>query len=101
MRVRGFDWDEHNEPKLEKHGLDRDDVEYLFEYGDPLFSKHDKVDGRFYALGFIPDSRFVAVVFEYDAALGWVRVITAYEPTSDAYWRAYERKKIRGKQGCS
>ncbi|MFC1611279.1 hypothetical protein ACFL6C_09985 [Myxococcota bacterium] len=44
-------------------------------------------------LGFVPNGRFVLAVFEYDSEPQWVRVVTAYEPDSERYWRFYEKKK--------
>jgi hypothetical protein len=45
------------------------------------------------ALGFVPDDRFVLVVFQYDEATCWVRVVTAYEPTSNRWWKIYAKAK--------
>src|SRR5204862_97933 len=64
MRVLGFDWDESNRSKLRLHGLKPDDVEALFDVGDPYIFRHPQLRGRHIALGFVPDDRFVLVVFE-------------------------------------
>ena len=93
MRLRGFDWDEANRRKLEHHDLDADAIEDLFESGDPLVLAHPTTRGRFVALGFVPDRRFVLVVFEYDREAQWARVVTAYEPTSRKWWAKYSETK--------
>ena len=93
MRILGFDWDEHNRRKLDDHELDPESVEELFETGDPLVIRHPSVAGRFLALGFVPDGRFVLVVFERDQETRWVRVVTAYEPSSSRWWQEYEKAK--------
>jgi uncharacterized DUF497 family protein len=82
MRVLGFDWDEANRGKLELHGLDADDIE-----------GHSSTPKRLMALGFVPDDRFVLVIFEYDRETRWVRVVTAYEPTNPGWWKKYAKAK--------
>ncbi|MBC5800188.1 MAG: hypothetical protein GIW94_09490, partial [Candidatus Eremiobacteraeota bacterium] len=82
MRILGFDWDETNRGKLGLHDLEADDIEKLFDVGDPYIFKHTSDRRRHIALGFVPDERFVLVVFEHNQTTRWVRVVTAYEPTS-------------------
>ncbi len=86
MRVSTFEWNRANVEKLEAHDLGPDDVECLFAFGDPVFRRHARIPGRFIALGFVPDARFLLVVFAYNKKRRAVRVVTAYEPT-DPYWR--------------
>ena len=93
MRVVGFDWDDVNREKLEHHDLDPDSVESLFEDGDPLVVEHPAVRKRYIALGFVPDGRFVLVVFEHDPETRWVRVVTGYEPESYRWWKKYAKAK--------
>ncbi len=71
MRILGFDWDDVNRAKLASHDLDAEDVEWLFELGDPDIFDHPTRRGRYIALGFVPDERFVLVVFEYDTKTRW------------------------------
>jgi uncharacterized DUF497 family protein len=92
MRVSGFDWDDTNRAKLELHDLVPDDVEALFEAGDPYVFRHPG-GRRHIALGIVPDGRFVLVVFEYDLSTRWIRVVTAYEPTNPGWWRKYAQAK--------
>lgn len=93
MRILGFEWDARNVEKLALHGLVPDDVEALFESGEPAFFGHPAVEGRWIALGFAQAERFVLVVFEHEEETRWVRVVTAYEPTSSRWWKIYGRAK--------
>jgi hypothetical protein len=93
MRILGFDWDDTNLQKLEFHDLAPDDVEYLFELGRPYIFKHPDKPDRHVALGFAPGDRFVLVVFEHDRRTRWVRVVTAYEPTNENWWKTYRKTK--------
>jgi uncharacterized DUF497 family protein len=91
MRILGFDWDETNRRKIEDHDLDPDSAEELFAGRDFVVIPHPTKAERYLGLGFVPDGRFVVVVFDYDRETHWVRVVTAYEPTSPRWWRQYTR----------
>ncbi|OGQ89551.1 MAG: hypothetical protein A2289_07185 [Deltaproteobacteria bacterium RIFOXYA12_FULL_58_15] len=93
MLILGFDWDDINMDKIALHALTTDDVEYLFEHGEPYTFRHPTKIGRWLSLGFVPDDRFILVAFEYDSETQWARVVTAYESDSERYWRFYEKKK--------
>lgn len=93
MRILGFEWNETNLEKLAQHDLTAEDVEYLFEDGDPYTFSHPTRAERWISLGFVPDDRFVLVVFEYGPVTQRARVVTAYESESERYWRLYEKKK--------
>ena len=93
MRIAGFAWDETNQAKLELHDLDSESVEELFASGDPLAFRHPQRRDRFIVLGFVPDERFVLVVFEYNRRTRWVRVVTAYEQTDSRRWVRYAKAK--------
>ncbi|MBI2893097.1 MAG: BrnT family toxin [Deltaproteobacteria bacterium] len=95
MRILGFEWDRVNRAKLESHDLDAESVEDLFEAGEPLVFGHPSNPRRWIALGFVPAGRFVLVVFEHDRETCWVRVVTAYEPTSEKWWKQYDRIRAR------
>jgi len=90
VRVSTFDWEKQNIEKVEAHDLGPDDVEFLFAFGDPVFRRHATIPGRFIALGFVPDGRFVLVVFAYNRKHKAVRVVTAYEPTDPSWRRRYD-----------
>ena len=93
MRVSSFEWDPANIAKVEDHDLASDDVEWLFALDAPIFRLHAKVAARFVALGFVPDGRFVLVVFDSKKRRRSVRVVTAYEPTDASWRRRYEAAK--------
>jgi uncharacterized DUF497 family protein len=93
VRVSHFDWDVGNVSKVEAHGLSPEEVECLFIDGDPVFRRHARNRGRAIALGFVPDGRFVLVVFSYNKRRKAVRVITAYEPTGPEWRNKYEALK--------
>lgn len=93
MKVAHFDWDAGNVSKVEAHDLSPEDVECLFVDGDPVFRRHSRIPGRSIALGFVPDDRFVLVVFSYAKRRKAIRVITVYEPTEAAWRIKYETLK--------
>jgi uncharacterized DUF497 family protein len=93
MRILGFEWDDTNRGKLEAHDLEPDDVEWLFDLGDPVALDHPTRRGRFIALGFAPDGRFLVVVFSYENETRWVRVVTAYEAEHERWWKIYGKAK--------
>jgi uncharacterized DUF497 family protein len=96
MRIAGFEWGETNQAKLELHDLEPESIEELFASGDPLAFRHPERRDRLIALGFVPDGRFVLIVFEYSRKTHWVRVVTAYEPTDPRWWSRYAKAKGLG-----
>ena len=65
MRVTGFEWDEGNRSKCQKHGVSTAAVESLFHrpiavLPDPL---HSKSEERFKAIGKTDKGRGIFVVF--------------------------------------
>ena len=93
MRIAGFEWDGTNQAKLELHDLDSESVEELFANGDPHAFRHPQRRDRFIALRFVPDERFVLVVYEYKRRTRWVPVVTACEPTDARWWKRYAKAK--------
>ena len=93
MKIDGFDWDEFNIAKVKDHDLDVDEIEELFESGDPVFMRNEEHPGRQIALGFVPDGRFVLVSYERDDETRWIRVVTAYEPTHEKWHLIYSKAK--------
>jgi uncharacterized DUF497 family protein len=53
LRVSGFDWDEGNRAKCQKHGLSIAQVEAFFTYGPRIAPdrKHSADEDRFIAVG--------------------------------------------------
>lgn len=91
-KIIGFKWDNINVDKLANHGLTPEDVEGVFNQ-NPVILKNPKHKNRWIALGFSSrDERFILISFEVKEP-GWVRVVTAYEPTSERWWKIYAKKK--------
>jgi len=63
--IAGFDWDEANREKCQKHGVPLATIEALFEHEivvipDP---EHSRGETRFKAIGLAGDGRHVLIVF--------------------------------------
>ena len=65
-QITGFDWDEGNARKNEKHGVTMAEAEQVF-FNAPLLvlenSKHSNQQPRFHALGKTDDSRLLHITF--------------------------------------
>ena len=79
-KITGFDWDEGNTRKNEKHGVTMAEAEQLF-FNAPLLvledSKHSDQQPRFHALGKTDDSRLLHITFTVRHNREKVRVISA------------------------
>lgn len=67
-RVSGFDWDEGNKSKCQKHGVSIAEIEALFHKSDPLIGEdveHSEKEDRFFAVGNAPSFRMIFVVFTF------------------------------------
>lgn len=67
MVVDGFDWDEGNAEKCQKHGLCVSEIESLF-MASPLImvnTKHDMQEERLQAIGRTSTGRYAFVVFTF------------------------------------
>lgn len=91
--IGGFDWDETNVGKLAVHGLKPNDVEDFFDFCEPVVFQHPKHRERWLALGVLADERFILVSFELDEETRWARVVTAFEPTGEKWWKSYAKSK--------
>jgi uncharacterized protein len=65
FEVAGFDWDQANRPKCQKHGVPLADIEAMFQrpvavFPDPFHSRHEE---RFKAIGKSAAGRSIFVVF--------------------------------------
>ena len=81
MEVGGFDWDEGNREKCQRHGMSVIEVESVF-YNLPFLtinSRHGKDEERFQAVGKTRDNRFAFIVFTYRQIKGqnFIRPISA------------------------
>jgi uncharacterized DUF497 family protein len=88
---REFDWDEHNERHLEKHGLSRADAEDVLS-GDHILLEYQTEDDeeRWVAVGATRAGRILNIVFavRHDAVrpiTGWV----ADKEIADLYVRQW------------
>jgi uncharacterized DUF497 family protein len=80
MLYTGFDWDEGNARKNEKHGVSKSEVEQVF-LNQPLLLaddlKHSKREQRFHALGRTDQDRWLHVTFTEREDRTLIRPISA------------------------
>ena len=78
--ITGFDWDEGNARKNEKHGVSAAECEQIF-FNAPLIlladAKHSDRELRFHALGNTDEGRLLHVAFTLREAGAKIRVISA------------------------
>ncbi|MDP3037598.1 MAG: BrnT family toxin [Rhodocyclaceae bacterium] len=78
--ITGFDWDEGNARKNEKHGVSTAEAEQVF-FNAPLLlladDKHSQQEARHHALGKTDDGRLVHVSFTLRESGRLIRVISA------------------------
>jgi uncharacterized DUF497 family protein len=80
MLYIGFDWDEGNARKNEKHGVSKSEVEQVFLNMPLLLSedlKHSQRESRFHALGRTDQDRWLQVTFTERANGMLIRPISA------------------------
>ncbi len=79
-KITGFDWDEGNTRKNEKHGVSMAEAEQVF-FNAPLLlledAKHSNREPRFQALGQTDDNRLLHLTFTLRHAGEKIRVISA------------------------
>src|SRR5262249_46961609 len=63
MEFSGFDWDNGNRTKCQKHGLSLPIIESLFRQGLVVLPTRSDGESRFKAIGRTRDGRYVFVVF--------------------------------------
>ncbi len=78
--ITGFDWDEENARKNEKHNVSMAETEQVF-FNEPLLvledSKHSKKEPRFHALGKSDEKRRLHITFTLRQAGEKIRIISA------------------------
>jgi len=78
--ITGFDWDEGNARKNEKHNVSMAEAEQVF-FNTPLLvledSKHSKKEPRFHALGKSDEKRQLHITFTLRQAGEKIRIISA------------------------
>ncbi|SRR5258708_9307085 len=79
-KVTGFDWDEGNARKNERHGVTQAEAEQVF-FNVPLLvladPKHSDTEPRFHALGQTIDGRRLHLTFTLRGEDRLIRVISA------------------------
>jgi len=78
--ITGFDWDQGNVRKNEKHNVSMAEAEQVF-FNEPLLvledSKHSKKEPRFHALGKSDEKRQLHITFTLRQAGEKIRIISA------------------------
>ena len=78
--ITGFDWDEGNSRKNEKHEVSMAEAEQMF-FNAPLLlmadTKHSEREARHHALGKTDEGRLLHVTFTLRRAGSLIRVISA------------------------
>jgi uncharacterized DUF497 family protein len=78
--ITGFDWDEGNARKNEKHNVSMAEAEQVF-FNAPLLvledSKHSNQEPRFHALGKSDEKRLLHMTFTLRQAGEKIRIISA------------------------
>lgn len=79
-KIEGFDWDEGNARKNEKHGVTRSEAEQIF-FNEPLFitpdEEHSQSERRYRAFGKTSSERLLTVIFTFRKDKTLLRVISA------------------------
>jgi len=65
MEFSGFDWDDGNRSKCQKHGVSVETVEHIFHRGLMIFpdEAHSLTEQRFRAIGYSGEGRALFIVF--------------------------------------
>lgn len=79
-RIVGFEWDEGNSRKNEKHGVTMAETEQVF-FNQPLLvlddARHSEQEPRLHALGTTDDGRFLHITLTLRQSNSLIRVISA------------------------
>jgi uncharacterized DUF497 family protein len=79
-KITGFNWDDGNARKNEKHGVSAAESEQVF-FNEPLLlladAKHSDQESRFHALGKTDQGRLLHLAFTLREAGEKIRVISA------------------------
>ena len=79
-KITGFNWDEGNTRKNEKHGVSMAEAEQVFFNALLILledAKHSSAEPRFHALGQTDDDRLLHITFTLRDAGQKIRVISA------------------------
>ena len=79
-KITGFDWDDGNARKNDKHGVSMAESEQVF-FNEPLLliadTKHSQGEPRFHALGKTDEGRILHITFTLRNTGERIRVISA------------------------
>ncbi|NOT16826.1 MAG: BrnT family toxin [Sulfuriferula sp.] len=79
-KISGFDWDEGNARKNEKHGVSMAEAEQTF-FNEPLLllvdAEHSQSEPRFHALGQTDEGRVLHITFTLRNTGEKIRIISA------------------------
>lgn len=91
MKVAGIQWDAGNWPKCGKHGVSRDEIEFVLRNGPGVAPdwKHSTAEDRFIAVGRNSDGRPLFVGF----TLRDVDGVKMIRPVTARYMRAKEAQR--------
>jgi uncharacterized protein len=92
--ITGFDWDEGNIHKNDKHDVSAGEIERVFMNRPLLFARdilHSQIEERFVALGRTDDGDLLAVVFTLREGKSKIRPISA-RPMDHKQRRDYEKR---------
>lgn len=75
--VSGFDWDDGNRAKCEKHGVSKEDVETVFSTSPYVYPdlRHSSRENRYHAIGRNQHGRYIFIVFTLRTGAGGNRLI--------------------------
>lgn len=97
-KIEGFDWDEGNARKNEKHSVTQAEAEQVF-FNEPLFitedEEHSQSEHRYRALGQTTKERLLTVIFTLRQDGSLVRVISARDMSTKER-RLYENETEKG-----
>ncbi len=78
--ITGFDWDEGNARKSDKHGVSMAEAEQVF-FNSPLLlledTRHSQQEVRYHALGKNDDGRLLHITFTLRQSGALIRIISA------------------------
>lgn len=79
-KINGFNWDDGNARKNDKHGVSMAEAEQIF-FNDPLLlvadTRHSATEQRYHALGKTDEGRTLHITFTLRKAGEHIRVISA------------------------
>lgn len=79
-KIEGFDWDEGNARKNEKHSITQAEAEQVF-FNEPLFitpeESHSESEQRYRTLGETGNGRHLTIIFTLRQSGALIRIISA------------------------